>query len=212
MSDCLSIRRIKQNGMYHCYLLKLGFSSPTYMFWTFLSATGNKSWGRAFTDSFQRKSNSEYVLFFPKPVSYQFCKQHFWVCNLSGVWKLGSWSAGPASWPQLITLLLEKTHSSYLKLYSWMMFLLASAVKAGAQSQSLANQKVWSFFPLTFPASLLITVSLYSSLSSPRLLSYTSSTCALWKNLRHVICMCKWLIISRTVLRSFKVCMTLLQY
>lgn len=199
--------------MYRCYLLKLGFSSPTYMFWTFLSVAGNKSWGRAFTDSFQRKSNSEYVLFFPKPVSYQFLKQYFWGCNLSRVGKLGSWSAGPASWAQLITLSLEKTHISYLKLYSWMMFLLASTVKAGAQSQSLANQKVWSFLPLTFPASLLITVSLYSSLSSPRfLLSYTSSTCELWKNLRHVLCMCKWLIISRTVLRNFKVCMNLLQH
>lgn len=57
MSNCLRIKRIKQNGMYRCYLLKLGFSFPTYMSWTLLSVAGNKSWGRAFTDSIQRRSN-----------------------------------------------------------------------------------------------------------------------------------------------------------
>lgn len=63
-----------------------------------------------------------------------------------GSW--GSWSA-----PDLrLALELEETLQLLFEFYTWMMFLLASTIKAAAQSQSLAKQRSMKlfFFPLEY--------------------------------------------------------------
>lgn len=84
-----------------------------------------------------------------------------------------------------------------------MTFPLASTTKAGAQSYSLAK-KAWSLFPSNIPS---IPLNHFLSLFLSKFLKTSSLpyrfTCELWKDLRDIVCMCKWLTVCRAVLHIF---------
>lgn len=131
-----------------------------------------------FTDSIQGKINSEYV-FFPKPA----------INFLNGpsgtvIWQEGRagvrvcWAGVPNLGPAVE---LEKTPQFLFEITQ------LDGVPLGFNCKGWCPQPVFGktekqevFLPLAFPASLLITFSLYSSPSSSRLLSSsTSFTCEL---------------------------------